>query len=436
VSGTAPLAVLFDATGTTAASGIDPFRQITYSFNFGDERGETWAVDGAAKNTQVGGPIAAHVFNTPGTFTATVTTADGSTASVQVVVADPASVYAGTKTVCVSPAKNYTGCPAGATQASAYPALPWSGKRVLLHAGESFGAIGLEDGNAGVQVGSYGTGAKPTVASVGVGDWRPATTAFATDITVMDLNVTGGITQSIGNRVLFLRNTVAAASGGVAMSLGSEAYWALSDPYRKVASSAFYNAREIFYVENVAIGPTVTSWQYGIYGSGSRVALMGNRVGKQVYHSIRITSLNKGFIAHNEMQGISQDGTYHALKLHSDGLLPYADSFIGPTDGVSGWASSQIVVANNLIGNAADNNPWTAAICPQNDQYAEGIKDVMIENNRFVKGVGTQTNLVLGGSNLTYRGNTVTNGSALSQSIGHTGALPAAWKGPYYDSAL
>ena len=427
---------MFDATGSTAASGIDTFRQITYSFNFGDERGETWAVDGAAKNTQVGGPIAAHVFNVPGTFNATVTTSDGSTASVQVVVADPASVYAGTKTVCVSPAQNYTGCPAGATQTSAYPALPWSAKRILLHAGESFSAIGLQDGNAGVQVGSYGTGAKPRVASVGVGDWRPATTAFATDITVMDLNVTGGITQSIGNRALFLRNTVAGPSGGIAMSLGSEAYWALSDPYRMVPSSAFYNAREIFYVENVAIGPTVTSWQYGIFGSGSRIALMGNRVGNQIFHSIRLTALNKGFVAHNEAQGISQDGIYHALKIHSDGLLPYADNSISPGDGVSGWLSSQIVVANNLIGNAADNNPWTAAICPQNDQFAEGLQNVVIESNRFVKGVGTQTNLVLGGNKLTYRANTVTNGSALTEGTGHTGALPAAWNGPYYNSAL
>jgi hypothetical protein len=141
-------------------------------------------------------------------------------------------------------------------------------------------------------------------------------------------------------------------------------------------------------------------------------------------------------VAHNEAQGVSQSGGVHALKIHSDGLLPYADSFIGPTDGVSGWVSSQIVVANNLLGNSADNNAWTVAICPQNDQFAEGVQEVLVENNRFIKGGGTQTNLILGGRNLTYRGNTVTDGSVLTQGTGHTAALPTGWNGPYYNSSL
>ncbi|HJW11731.1 MAG TPA: hypothetical protein VJ598_08090 [Albitalea sp.] len=440
ISGTAPLAVLFDSTATTTTtSGVDTFRQISYAYNFGDDRGLNWAVSGQPKNTQTGGPISAHIFDVAGTYTVKVRATDAtgaySDASVTVTVANPDTFYATTKTICVSPASNFTGCPSGATQQTSLPSA-WNGKRVLLHRGESFGDISIQDGNSAVQVGAYGTGAKPIVASVGVGSWRPATSAFATDITVMDLNVKNGMQQSLGSKVLFYRNDVhvATGSGNIAMSLGQEDYWYRGDPYRVVPQSAFYNAREIFFVENYAVGAD-TSSSMGIWGSGSRVAFMGNTFGKQQMHSVRFSALNKGFLAHNEIQGISADGIRHALKLHSMGLNAYADGFINDTSGVGGWASSQIVIANNLFGNAADNNAWTVAISPQNDQYAEGVENVLVENNRFVRGTNTSTDLVLGGRNLTYRGNTVVGGTSISEGVGHTGALPASWLGPYYSSA-
>jgi hypothetical protein len=431
--------VLFDSTGTPAPAGVDAFRQLTYAYDFGDARGLTWALDGEPKNTQVGGPLAAHVFDVPGTFTVKVhaRNPDGtsSDASVAVSVADPDAVYAGTKTLCVSLASNYTGCPAGAAQGTALPSAPaWSGLRVLLHRGETFGAISIQDGNAGVQVGAYGTGAKPTVASVGVGNWRPATAAFATDVTVMDLNVLNGMSQSLGSRVLFYRNDVhvATGSGGIAMVLGDPTYWRNGDPYRTVPQSAFYNAREIFFVENDALGVDTVSALEGVWGSASQSALLGNTYGRTVYHSVRLCGFHKGVIAHNEMQGISSDGNRLALKLHSNGLNPYGDSSINDLTGVGGWASSQVVIANNLFGNAADNNAWTVGIEPQNNQYAEGVEDVILENNRFARGSRTSTDLTLGGRRLTYRGNTAVGGGPITEGIGFDGPLPPEWKGPYF----
>jgi hypothetical protein len=437
VTGTAPLAVLFDASSTTATSGIDTFRQVTYSFNFGDNRGLTWAVSGKSKNTETGGPIAAHVFDVPGTYTVTTTAKDASgntsTTTVSITVADPASVYAGTKTICVSGSGDYSGCPSGAAQQTTMPSgTGWNGKRVLLHKGESFGDISIQDGNVGVQVASYGSSsAKPVVSSVGIGNWRPATTTFANDVTVMDLQVKNGVGQSIGQRVLVYRNDISATGAGIAMGLGAEDYWANGDPYMMVPKSSFYNAREIFFVENTAIGKDTSSMSYGLFGSGSRVALLGNRIGSQQYHSVRMVGMNRGVIAHNELQGISSAGIYHSLKVHAGGLSPYADNMISTSDGSVGWASSLNVIANNLIGNANDNNQWTAAICPQNDQRAEGIENTIVENNKYVRGRNTVTDLVLGGRKLTYRGNT-SSGSAISEGTGHTGALSSAWQGPYY----
>ena len=439
VSGTAPLAVEFDASGTTSStSGVDTFRQVTYSFNFGDDRGLTWAISGKPKNTEVGGPLAAHVFDNPGTYTVTLTATDGSgntsTTNVTVTVADPASVYSGTKTICVSPSSNFSGCPSGAAQQTSMPSgTAWNGKRVLLHRGESFGDISILDGNSGVQVATYGSGNKPIVGSVGVGNWRPSTANFASDVTVMDMNVKNGMAQQLGQRVLFYRNDVhvPAGSGANMMSMGEEDYWYRGDPYRVVAQSAFYNAREIFLIENNALGTNTVDATYGFFGSGSRSVLMGNSFGSYQQHNVRFTGLHKGVIAHNEMRGISADGIRHALKLHSMGLNAYADGSINDTSGSGGWASSQIVIANNVFGSSTDNNAWTVVVAPQNATVAEGLENVVVENNRFVHGPNTYDDLVVAGRKITYRKNTTASGSTLIVGSDN-GVLPSAWTGPNY----
>ena len=439
VSGTAPLAVQFDATGTTSTtSGVDTFRQVTYSFNFGDDRGLTWAISGQPKNTQVGGPLAAHVFDNPGTYTVTLTATDSSgnasSKTVTITVADPASVYSGTKTVCVSPSSNFSGCPSGsATQTSLPSGTAWNGKRVLLHRGETFGDISIQDGNSGVQVAPYGTGNKPAVGTVNVGNWRPSTANFASDVTVMDMNVKNSMQQSLGQRVLFYRNDVqvTAGSGGIMMSMGEEDFWYRGDASRVVAQSAFYNAREIFIVENNALGANTVDALVGFWGSGARSAVMGNSFGKYQQHSARISGLYKGVVAHNEMRGISSDGIRVALKLHSMGLNAYADGSINDTSGTGGWATNQVVIANNVFGSTSDNNAWTVAVAPQNDVYAEGIENVILENNRFVRGSKTSTDLVIGGRKITYRKNTTASGAALI--VGDDkGALPTSWVGPNF----
>ena len=438
VSGVAPLAVLFDSTATTAQSGVDTFRQITYSYNFDDERGQTWAVSGQPKNTQTGGPVSAHVFDVAGTYVVKVRATDASgaysDASVTVTVTNADTFYAATKTICVSPSSNYTGCPSGAAQQTAMPSgTGWSGKRVLLHTGEKFGDISILDGNSAVQVGSYGTGAKPIVASVGIGNWRPASANFATDITVMDLNVSNQISQSLGSRVLVMRNDVHLTpnSGGIPLSMGELDYWYRGDAYRTVPQSAFYNAREIFFVENNALGSDTATGVAGFWGDGSRVALLGNRFGKYQQHSARFSALHKSVLAHNEFQGISSDGIRLALKLHSMGYNAYTDGAINDTSGRGGWATNQIVIANNLFGNAADNNAWTVAIAPQNTTVEEGIQNVILENNTFYRGKSTSTDLVIGGKLITYRKNKTSTGAALSVGT-EQGILPSTWFGPIF----
>ena len=131
-SGPAPLAVFFDATGTTSSDGtVNTWRQVGYSFNFGDSE-VNWSTTGNSKNVQRGGPLAAHVFESAGTYTVKVCARDSSggsndgdtdQTSIEITVTDPDTVYSGTSTVCLSISGTFTGAPEGATQStiSAWP---------------------------------------------------------------------------------------------------------------------------------------------------------------------------------------------------------------------------------------------------------------------------------------------------------------------------
>lgn len=439
LSGPAPLAVLFDATGTTGST--DAFHKLTYQFSFGDDRGLNWAVSGAPKNVQNGGPIAAHVYDLPGTYVAKVRAIDPSTqlfteSVVTVNVDDPALVYSGTKTVCVSTSSNFTGCPTGSLQQTALPAS-LDGKRVLLRRGETFGAIKVLHQDDGVIVGSFGTGVKPRVATVEIGLGRPETPDFPDEITVMDLDVANGIFhEGSGSRFLFLRNDLDDASltanNRIYLSKGL-GYWAVTDPYKNVASEAFYEPRELFIVENRIIGSSDSDSVPGhnVTSKGSRMAIIGNEIGKAYEHNIRLYGAHKTIVSHNAVRGGSFDGARHPLKLHSGGLLNYSDSFV-PTNGA--WASSQVVISQNVMGDPSDNNGWTNALRPQSERYTEGIEDVILENNRYARGPRTNTDILVVGRRITTRGNVRIDGGVMniSTDANNTYPLPAEWRGPYW----
>jgi hypothetical protein len=61
------------------------------------------------------------------------------------------------------------------------------------------------------------------VNSVGVGNWRPATANFASDITVMDLAVTNAVKQSLGKQVLLYRLDMTSPSNGHGIYTGASA---------------------------------------------------------------------------------------------------------------------------------------------------------------------------------------------------------------------
>lgn len=172
VDGVGPLGVVFDATATTASSG-DAFHDLLYFFDFGDGTSANYTygtLAGTTKNRFVGGPVSCHVYETPGSYTATLWVYDGSRlwgpVTQAITVSDPDVVYAGTLTTVVSTDGDFTGAPSGAVQVTssdfdAQGSVMTSNRRVLFKRGQTFDASAntvLGSARAGLTVGVFGSG--------------------------------------------------------------------------------------------------------------------------------------------------------------------------------------------------------------------------------------------------------------------------------------
>ena len=218
-SGVAPLGVQLDVTGTTAAVlTSNPFAEVYYATNWGDDTTATWSYGnkpGTAKKNISFGPVAGHVYETPGSYTAKTTAfyvsssgvlSVGATTSTTITVGDPNTVFSGANTVCIAngtlPVAGVNGVPAGATcvntsSLATISTYTVAGKRVLLKRGDTWqrtsngiicaGAVGI--------LGAYGTGAAPLLNfNTGCGNYDRAVQvnqSTGSDWRVMDLECSG-----------------------------------------------------------------------------------------------------------------------------------------------------------------------------------------------------------------------------------------------------
>lgn len=431
LQGPAPLAVFFDATGTTdSASGTDTFRQLAYRFEFADPGSGTWPHSGRPKNEQIGGPLAAHVFETPGTYVVRVIARDAagasSEASVTITVQSPEQVFSGANTICISRTQDFAGCPAGASQignATSWPAFQ-SNRRYLLRRGQDFTSIGsISLGNdssaiSNIQLAAFGSGAQPSVASITVNSGSDPATNWHRGVVIADLSV-NGITQERGGfDLLLFRNSV--GRGSITFASAFQ-YWLGQ------SSVSWRNPDGIFIVENRVSpngGPSIT-------GNGTRIALLGNDVDQTLQHNVRFWQGHKVVVGHNRLTGRSGDSSRHAFKMHSEGLDPVQNTL--PPRTASRQRSSQIVIADNQIGSSGSNINWLGVTSPQNGESAEGIEDVIWEDNSFSYGTNFFREITWAGRRMTARGNrNLVTGGTVTAGVGHTDALPTEWRGPYY----
>jgi hypothetical protein len=377
-SGVAPLAVFFDASGTTySATGASPFHDLVYEWSFGDPDSGTWSISGKSKNSALG-PVAAHVFEQPGTYTVSVNVCDASRCSqsqVTIQVQDPNTVFSGERTICVraTATGDFSGCPAGALQQtnsdwSAVAAAATAGRRILLRRGDVWptgGGVRLNNSGPGI-IGAFGTGAKPrlalstTVLVLGAArDWR-----------FMDLDV---------NRGSYVGENAFEAEGRYGENRNLL--------FLRVDVTEFYRAMEIahstidwyhhpnnhngmFFVDG---NFTRITGGHGVYLAGERMALMGLRITeKSGSHNVRMPYATRSVLQHCYLQGSGSE--QHVVKIHSG---EWGSS--GVTDARYG---ENIVVSDNII-NGTNAGPWLMAIGPQSGRYDERIRNVIVERNQF-----------------------------------------------------
>ena len=463
-SGVAPLSVFFDASGTTDASVTSrPFHDLEYRWDFGDPLGSpvsgtTWATgSGAGSNSRNAalGPVAAHVFEVPGTYTVALSVFDGinsANAETTVTVSDPEAVFAGTSTVCFSASGTFTGCPSGATQVTtsdfvaAIAAHQATGKRLLFRRTETFTAASSASITAtgpGL-VGAFGTGVAPRVQMSGataillmsspatpdIGDWR-----------VMDLELDGlshgdslGIKGEGGiDRLTLLR--VDAHDIGEGFNFGAS----FLNWYNAHGNPGHHIWDQLTIVDcavrNVIGGGT--SGATGSFVAARRLTFLGNAYDDttQAQHVLRLTYVDRGVVGNSTL---SRPATGRLiLKLHGptwcDATSPVGSCLTPdssppatvdygyltntpPIDvtslaGGSGY-TEKVLIADNELTDAI--NDWSVALGPQNAQKDERLRDIIVERNWFVAGSGTQVALLVWGTDTTVRNNICDRTGALA----------------------
>jgi len=429
-SGVAPLSVFFDASGSTDAGISRPFHELEYTWNFGDTNAGTWAYgakSGSSKNAATG-PVAAHVFETPGTYTVFLTIFDATytkTTSTSITVQDPDAVFAGTNTVCFSTSATYAGCPSGATKvqtsdfAAAINNNQAANRRLLFRRGETFTgtASGTISANGPGIVGAYGTASDPKPNIVGpgttniielargsAGDWRIMDLALSGQSTINAFNVGVGATGPF-DRATLLRLDVSGVHSGIAAS-----HWALSPGDVSFDQWAIQ--------DSTVSGIPGCNWyahydcNWRIYIVGTRWSIQGNYLNGQGDVSTLNSTPNYGYSGGSHVfrseymaNSVLGNNTFTGAGIFQHNIKLHAWAWDGTAGGnaTAGVYSEKIVIADNkIIGGI---NPWLVSIGPQDEISDERVRDVIFERNWITSDTGTQILVETSVAESTFRNN-------------------------------
>jgi PKD repeat protein len=408
-SGVAPLAVFFDASGTTAVATERPFQELVYRWTFGDNGAVAWATTGRSKNTATG-PVAGHVFETAGERTVTLTVTDhlghAEQAQVTITVDDPEAVFA-TSTICVSQDGTFTGCPSAdrrtldATGLKALVDATAGPRRILLNRGETWALpdwIYLEAPGPGI-LGAFGSsGAKPVLQrlaspvlllSAGGGaldDWRfvdLAMTCSAVD--------PGELVRSNGHfsEVTFLR---------VDFVNVPRAYLVQTE---SIDPESFPLFDGLAIVDGTLTQPA-GSFRIGMDLAADRLMVMGNTirdasVGAQVCGTagrtgIQVRLSDRAVVAHNDVQSHQRPLIVNAKEFADAGAGQYR-------------VTGRVEVSDNLLA-AACLAVVIGPVSSANDQD-QRVRDVILERNRLQSGGLDGHGIRLCGQDLVVRNNLV-----------------------------
>lgn len=421
-TGVAPLAVFFDASGTTATSTTRPFHELEYRWTFGESGAGTWANGakaGTASRNEAMGPVAAHVFESAGTFPITVSAFNGTTTvsySCNITVTSTDAEFAGNKTVCVSAMGNFAGCPAGALQVtSANPTtavannIGAGNKRILFARGETFNVpttIQINKPGPGL-VGAYGTGAKPTfvnTASIGTIALSSMTTPNISDWRILDLKIDGnnflGNTVAVYgagsiNNTLISRLDIQNFNSGIKFSgsnLDAINYSAFTSP---MWDGVFLTDNTVYNL----VGTGATGGN-GFYVGAWRLAVMGNSIDNNLNgeHGMRSPHSRYSVWQHNTTQRVAR--AHMTLRSGGQGSSTMAAQ-LGA--GVIYYTEKLLASENRFIGGPQPHA--FGGTGPTNDTSNGRAREQIWEKNLMIGGAGTNGFIGITGSQVTVRNN-------------------------------
>lgn len=430
--GVAPLSVVFSAGLSGSSPTERSFHDYEYQWDFDDPSSGSWATSGKSKNSDKG-PVASHLYELPGTYTATLTVLnkDGvvDTETFTITVNDPDIVFSGTNTTCISASEqnDFTGCPAGANQIttddlSDLRAYTGAGKRLLLHRGSQWTVT------AGPL---YTNGETCTIAAYGACN-SPDTQGICSNAPI--INVTGdmmflGLSSKLDWRLLDITfsnpDKLANVIGGAIRIRDFLALRVKTTGFDLPIEISHWRNKDSDVIENNSFISCHISeaGSTGVYLGSEQLAFMGNIVEYiDLSHVARVWQAYIGVINHNYISGSSVvSGTgRHALKLHG-----IEESLLGDfaSTGGSGLRNRTefVVVANNVFGSSG---PWPVAIGPQNTVKDERLLDIIFEKNRIVDDFGAQNKvpvtvpLSVSARHVSVRNNIITGSSDIDGFLG------------------
>jgi len=384
VRGVAPFLAFADARATKHAGVARPFHDLAYVWDFGDPGAGTWQFSGQSKNTDVG-PLAGHVYEKPGKYVLelTVRFPDGTNGKhrTRITVDDPEVVFASERTVCLSTAGAFDGCPANARRitSDAIREHVVAAQRVLLRRGERFPGFSVMTNNGPGIIAPFGPGtARPTIVGSldvdrrnSISDWRVVDLAFVVgkDPLLPSLGLAGREMRDL----LFLRleaNNIPA--GWFALANGHWGTGGTPIPERIGA------------VDNTAM----TS---GGLPCGRQLFIAGNRldgVPPTGEHVLRFFHIDQSVISHNFARDANPQK--HVFKIHA---MPFRADL--PT--------TDLVIRDNRFSSTRSGQAAALYLSPGSGDPGDGerVANSIIDANIFLDG----TNVFASGQGLTIRNN-------------------------------
>lgn len=410
-SGTAPLCVHFDATGSTDADTTNPFRDLLYRWNFGNPNAGNWAsgANTSLPKNQARGPVAGHCYESAGSYTAKLQVCDATacvstTQAITVTVAD--TTYSGTNTTCFFNSTVGSGCPSGATETATsdfdadVAACIASGKRCLMKRGDTFvssATYALSGTITGAQVGAYGSGAKPIITAAGTDFFN--LTGTLNDISFSDLEFVGaGTASKTGTFIKFSADT----TNMTFLRVDCHDHGAC---YSFVGNGDTNRATGLFIVDGSMYSYTGGN---GAYIGIKQSALMGNFVDDsrgagypgcaacEAEHGIRIQYGQKSVISHNYFGKVWT--AKHQLTIRA---APRGAQGATENDDLD---SNRMYVSDNYF-DSTTLGVWKMTIAPSGDTQCHWIRDVLVERNFFASNTSGATAAHIIAKRVTMRNN-------------------------------